>query len=243
MSCLGTLVVTALWILFATCAQYPGVQEISDAQSPLNYGYRTALGLSDRQATWLVIPGTYATAFGFMYSFNRQLSAMSESGLLPKCLSQKAGVNHTSYVSIVAGSVAAFVVMRVVFYVDASKEGVLFLLSICGSYVVYGSVFVSYIVCQSKYSSVKREFRSPLGVAGAYYGLFVFAVSYVGVVVFQEDGYIAFACFLGFMGLCAAYYVLVARQRQVFSEEEQKALFTAYVINCKSLPVLTPSHI
>lgn len=43
-------------------------------------------GISDQQATILSIPATYATAFGFIFSYGRLMVAMSDSRLLPRFL-------------------------------------------------------------------------------------------------------------------------------------------------------------
>jgi L-asparagine transporter-like permease len=99
--------------------------------------------------------------------------------------------------------------------------------------MIYIFAFVAYLVFVQKYSSVNREFHSPLGVIGAYYGIVIFAVGFIATVGFQGKRYVPIVFFIIYLIVMAIYYFLYALKNQKFSADEQKALFTAYIINGK----------
>jgi hypothetical protein len=87
---------------------------------------------------------------------------------------------------------------------------------------------VSFIVFRLYYSSIKREFTSPLGIPGAVYGLLVFLFMFIILSWFESQP--AIMIFAIYVALLVAYYFLVVQKRQVFSEEEKTVLFKAYLI-------------
>ena len=93
-------------------------------------------------------------------------------------------------------------------------------------------VFVTYIVFRQKFPSLMKKFRSPLGVAGAVYGLLVYIMLWVCVGALNDMGdhwrpFVLLACFLVLWSLP---FVLYYRHHLTFSEEESSVLFVAYVI-------------
>eukprot|EP01031_Cornospumella_fuschlensis_P028968 gene28968-34959_t len=154
---------------------YPGIEVLSDSLLPLNYGFSRAFGISYSSATWLTLPAVYGTAFGFMYDYSRQLTAMSKSGLMP---------------------------IKVPFQ-DRFPDAVF---------------------------TLHREFRSPFGISGAVVGIIIFCVSIVSAVALQKDT-IASVFLAVVLVVVSIYYFVYARHHQKFSDDEQKALFSAYIIN------------
>jgi hypothetical protein len=102
------------------------------------------------------------------------------------------------------------------------------------AFASYGTQFASFVVLRTKYATIKREFTSPLGMAGAVYGFVVFTLPFIAICGFQEN-FIAIATFIVFIAIITLYYVCVAQERQFFSEEEKEVMFRAYLMKSKEL--------
>lgn len=232
-ACMIFLFFSAIAVYFTVSCQHPGVEELSGALLPLNYGFSRAFGISYQAATWLTLPAVYGTAFGFMYDYSRQLTAMSKSGLMPlKVPFQDRFPDAVLYAYLLLGSLLGFVVMLFVYYLHLLTIRDLFLICILGGYLVYICVLISYIIFQTRYSSLHREFRSPFGISGAVVGILIFSVSFFSAVALQKDT--VSSVFLAIVLIIVSiYYFVYARYHQKFSDDEQKALFSAYIINGK----------
>ena len=143
-------------------------------------------GISDQFSTILSIPATYATAFGFIFSYGKMMSAMSQSKLLPAIFHARHPRTGTHYVSIIAGSALSFVVCIVVYVVPFVG---LHMFDICifSAFMAYLSQCVGYVYMQTKFQNISREFRSPLGVYGAVYSGVVWALCAVTVLGFSSS--------------------------------------------------------
>lgn len=238
---MGTLFVTSFFVLFTVSAQKPGAVAISVELMPLSHGFANMFGISVRHATWFSIPATYATGFGFMFAYGRQIASVADSGLLPNLLRFRTGEGKP-YAALVMGSVVSLVTTFGIYYSDRSFIEDLFYWSISSSYIVYIFAFLSYVAFQKKYSAIRRAFVNPLGIYSVYYGSAVFIMSLISTLGFQGDNIAdslhPFSGFLTFLGIGYFYYYCIARSKQRFSEEEQKILFSAYVINGKSSPAV-----
>ncbi len=249
-ACMSTLFITSFAVLFTTCSMSPGTSGLPHEILPLNFGYSHIFGISTRLSTWLSIPATYATGFGFMFAYGRQMASMANSGLLPAFLRRKTRWD-TPYMAMAVGSLIAFLVILPIYYSDRTFMDDMFFWSISGSYLVYIFAFSSFLNFRKKYSILNRSFINPIGTISAYYGMIVFAMSLISTLAFQGTAlrhrlHPPFG-FFTFM-LCAMWvYVTYSRKYQCFSDEEQKVMFSAYVINGKhthiyylSLYSLTP---
>jgi hypothetical protein len=98
------------------------------------------------------------------------------------------------------------------------------------AYCVYISQLISYIVLRLYYPNIKREFHNPIPLGSVIYGLLVFSLSLVSVLGFVSGSEYCVVSTIIFWAACSLYYVFVSRNRQFFSEEEQKILFVAYII-------------
>ena len=233
--CLATLIVTAIALTVGVCSQSPGLTGVADTSYPLSAGYAALFGISDRAATVLSLPGAFATAFGFIYSFNKQISAMAASGMLPTALTYTWGPNQTHVASLLCGSLLSFCVQLIVYYTNFNHISYTFKLSVYGSYFVYLFNFGSYIIFRNRYEQVEKSFTNPLGVSSAYIGIFIFMVALVALLGFSDEGYIPLVCFIGIVIALTVYYFSYARYHQKYSEHEQQVMLKAYVINRKPL--------
>lgn len=230
-ACMITLLVTSFLILFGSSLQSPGPTVLADEVLPLNPGYQYAFNISSQICTVLAIPGTFATAFGFMFAYGRQIYSMSTSGLFPHFLSQTYGDHKAPITALFLGSTLAYGTLLFLWYLYPSMARQLFNLCMLGSCSVYIALFRSYLVCQRRYSNLPRKFKNPLSTFSAVYGMIVFGFMFIALAFFQRDNYIAITVFVSFLVLFLLYYFLVVQKREFFSDEEQANFMKAYILN------------
>lgn len=230
-----TVMVTSLAVLFVTCSLPPSVAYFKEKSRPLTTGFSLMFGASRDISTIFSVPATIASGFGFMYYYSQQLFAMGRSGLLNKWLGKEWPSRKTPVVALVAGALFGYGMCRIRFYLPDSRAQ-FHNISMLGAFATYLSIFASFIIFRLYYPTIKREFISPLGIAGAVYGFIVFSLAFVSVCGFQKDqiAIVVFGCILV---VCSVYYYLVVKDRQIFSEEEKTVLFKAYLVKSRNLKV------
>ncbi len=228
------LVFVAFFITFAlftlASSQYPGIDGLAAEDFPLNYGFRKILNISHKSAVWLNAPCLFATAFGFIFFCGRQLSCMAGSRLLPEIFARVIPSLDTPYVSLITFTFISFVLNIATFY---NREFIqtLYLVSSLSSFIVYILALIGYIRFHKKYSSLERFFASPLGIPGAYVGIFIFAFCFIGGAIFQETTVPIIV--ISVVAVLAVVYFIFFAGEHVFSEEEREELFKAYLVNGK----------
>ena len=245
-SCVLTLFVTSMLTLIVTAALPPGIEELSSAAYPLNNGFSLIFNTTSDMVLILSIPATFATAFGFIFSYSRMISAMSLSKLWPKQLGASHSKTGAPYGGILVGSLLSYLTSLAAYY-NTKFALALFNISILAAFVAYSSQCLGYIALQTRYSNLPREFRSPLGIPGAMFSLCVWVLGIICVMFFQQDNYLAVSIYAGIVGVLSIYYLVYAGKRQTISEQERSVLFVAHVVNNssklytnikKSLPIL-----
>lgn len=197
-------------------------------------GFQLMFGISDVSATWLSIPATYATGFGFIFSYGRLMLAMSESRLLPRVLRAKWGNGNDSTPSLafIIGSTAGFVVCIFVYFFPAIQKH-LFNICILFAFGAYSSQFIGFINLRTRFADLPRLYQSPLGIFGACLGTAIFTLAAIAVIAFQKDGFTAFIAVIIIAGINSVYYFCSAKYHQKFSRDELNTLFNAHVFKCK----------
>lgn len=205
-------------------------------------GFELMFGMTGSKAELLSIPATYATAFGFIFSYGRLMLAMSESRLLPRILRVKWGkaASATTSASTIVGSIIGYVVCIFVYFFPAVEKH-LFNICILSAFGAYLSQFVGFINLRTRLADLPRLYHSPLGLFGAYYGIAVFSLAAISVIVFQKDGHMAFITVFIISVLTSAHYFCTAKHHQKFSKDELKTLFNAHVLKCKFLRLVRTS--
>ena len=99
------------------------------------------------------------------------------------------------------------------------------------AFTAYFTQCYGYIAMQTKFTNIKREFVSPLGIPGAVFGSLVFLLGAISVIGFQNDNQFAFIAYLSIVFIVSLYYYFYSKHHQTFSDDEQKILFVAHVIN------------
>jgi ethanolamine permease len=255
-----TIVITAVSLLFAIASQEPGVEEISSSFFPLDYGFSRFFQISRNQATWLSIPLIYTKGYSFMFCYGRQISSMIRSSLLPSlpaffhsffsgtyCSSKE---STSPKLGLIVGTILSVLVTIVWFFTfpsnftsssSSSFSSITFLLQLCllSSYCIYIFTLLSYLIMKSKYSILVRSYRSPLGTFGAISGIILFLFGIISIIGFNDSlkkGENALIGFIVIMIIFVLLYFFMIRHKQSFSIDEQKTLFSAYLINGKNAP-------
>lgn len=228
------IVVTSTLLAVAVACDAPGSFALSDISStPLAAGFQRHLHVSERVAKALVIPALFASGSSFFFVGGKQLRSMAESGLFPAWVAASGGSYRTPH--------AALLVL-----------GTLSLILLCLSYFIGGDVFISIVACgshatifadiailaaflqfRSKFSNLEKWFYNPLGTLSVVYGISLLVITCVVTTVLH---YLAFAPLLlivVILLLATVYYSTTVRSKQGFSDEEQRVMFSAYVINGK----------
>ena len=190
--------------------------------------------INDISATWLSIPATYATGFGFIFSYGRLMLAMSESRLLPRILRIKwgSGNDSTPSLAFIMGSSIGFIVCIFVYFFPSIQKH-LFNICILFAFGAYTSQFVGFLYLRTRFIDLPRLYYSPLGITGAILGTIIFTLAAISVVAFQKDGYTALISVLIIAAVNSTYYFCSAKHHQKFSRDELKTLFNAHVFKCK----------
>mmetsp|Transcript_7776 Transcript_7776/g.12901 ORF Transcript_7776/g.12901 Transcript_7776/m.12901 type:complete len:739 (+) Transcript_7776:72-2288(+) len=228
-SCVSTLFCTCFGVLFVAVSMNPGVPQLASELNPLNFGFVNMFGCSEEVATAISLPATYATAFGFMFCYGRQLRSMGQSGLLNQYVGKDLPVRFTPYVALILGCIIGYSFCFIIWLVpEVSSQ--MFNVSMLGAFGAYFSQFISFVQFRRLYeSNIKRHFISPLGVPGAVYGFCVYFVAFISICGFQDNQY-AIITFIAYIAAVSLYYVLVVRHRQFFSDEEKLVLFRAHLL-------------
>lgn len=227
-TCVATLFCTCFLVLFVACSLPPGITELQEQLTPFNDGFSLMFGLSDRYATLLSLPALYSTAFGFMFSYGRQLRSMGNSRILNEHFGKIWKNRNSPHRALLIGSAIGYSVCIIVYFVP--QIGVeLFNICMLGAFGAYFAQFISYMVLKTALVSLDRDFFSPLGIFGAILGFLIFFLAAVGI-VFYQDNYFAISVFLVYCVVVTVYYHFVVKKRQYFSAEEQRVLFSAHLM-------------
>jgi len=218
---------TSVGLITISCSQEPGITHLAGSSFPLSYGFHKIFNMSLEKAAWLSVPGLFAIAFGFTFSYARQSLSMAESHFLPKFFAYKTPYTGTPYCGLLFAS-AFCLVIEIFIHYDDTFFSLLYNLSLLSAYFVFNSACVAYIVFYYTYTTVAREFRSPLGIYGAICAILIFTFCTAGIVGFDLEALVIVGIDVVFGTI--VYFSYVA-QHQVFSKEEQDNLFKAYVIN------------
>ncbi|KAF1328491.1 hypothetical protein FI667_g6774, partial [Globisporangium splendens] len=223
-ACVLTLCVTGAAVFFATVSLPPGIAHLPSELVPFNNCFELLFQLPHNTVTILLLPATYATAFGFMWCYGKLIAAMAESHLLPGCLSR------TKAVGMGFGSLLSYAICLVVHFVGG-LESCLFTICITCAFLSYTGQCIGYISLKINYRKITRSsFRNPFGIAGAVYSMSIWLMGLVAIVGFQGNGGIEIAVFGAVVALLTIYYFGYAKKRQVFSVEENRILLVAHVV-------------
>lgn len=244
---LVTLTSSAICILLCACSAYPGTMHLPHETAPLSNGmlfflppiycnilfagFRLLFHCSMEVASLLSIPATYSTVFGFMFISSRVVLSMAESHLLPKLLMSKFR-EDTPAAALLFNTCLSYLICTLMYSFPVLKQ-VLSDVCLLMGFVAYCSQCFGFLQLQSKFKNLPRDFISPFGRFGAIFAMLVWTLGLLSLVVLQLNSLLTVLIFAGFIFAFSMYYYSYAKKQQIFSEQEQKILFVAHVINCK----------
>jgi ethanolamine permease len=226
-----TIFCTSVATMFIGASLYPGPTWLPYITNPTSLGYMLIFDIDYQTATILSLPPIYTAGLTYTYYYGSQVRAMGKSGLANSWLGYDVPGFKTPVVALLFGFVVGMLVGLRYYYWEPLPHEDLVSINLLGAAATYCCIFVSFIVFRLYYSSIKREFTSPLGIAGAVWGLLVFLLKFIILSGFESQP--AIMIFAIYVVLLVIYYFLVVRKRQVFSEEEKTVLFKAYLIKSK----------
>lgn len=142
----GTMFVFSIVVLFCVASQQPGIsREMLDNTSfVLQYGLRNSNNLSPRFVPCLLLIPTFASACGFMFACKHQLSAMSESGLMPSFLQIRVGKKQVPRNALLTCLLVQYSIYLIVHYYQRNVEETyrLCCISACCMYIL---LFMSFL--------------------------------------------------------------------------------------------------
>jgi len=196
---------------------------------------------SDRLMTLLTIPATYATAFGFMFAYGRQVFAMSRSGLFPTCLSLTYKDRGTPWTALLTCSIIAYIVCLAGWlmagtwlFKNAQAFGeIVFNMCLFGAFLTYLFQLSAFIILKVRFPQLPREYHNPMGLPGAISTMIIFLMCFIGAVGFSEYVWQPFIGIITWFVLAIAYYFVHARHNSTLSPEEQFAMFMVYSIKIR----------
>jgi len=229
-ACVITLVFTAVFVLFVSNTAPQGSEKLSNEGFPLNKGFSLIFSCSYSAAAVLSFPATFATAFGFIFAYSRLLCGLSESGLVPSLFGLK-NSKGVPYGAIIIGSFMSYGLCLIIYFVPITG---VYLSQICflSAYLTYVCQSIAYIYIKKKFQTIECTFKSPMGIFGAYYSLFVFVIAAISICFFQAEGNdaICLPSLLIIWACLSVYYFLVAKHKQKFSSDEQKSVLVAHTL-------------
>lgn len=234
MICATEFLTFSFFVSLAACSTFPGKLFLSMFPMPLTFGYEHIFNTDLAHAVWLHFPGLYAPTIGFLFVSGRQLFSIAKSGFLPSIFTYTAPQTKTPIVSLVVSAAVGAAVSLYVYYND-DYYNIIVDLTIFSSHFVFLNAFVAYLFFLKKFSSMPRSFRNPLGIWGALYGIGNNIFGILSVILDNYNEWVFFSLYLllGFFGFITIFYWSYMVRNQIFSEEEKKLMFKAYLINGK----------
>ena len=227
---IAILFCSAISLAFAACSQAPGIEQLASRPYPLDFGFASMFQRSLDVGAWLHLPGMLASAFGFFYSYGRQLFSIAKSGLLPKVFAETVPVLETPWVALCFGSVFCFSMNLWMFY-NPNMLAVFRNIATLSLLTVVLFAFVAFLLFRIKYSTMQRHFTNPIGMVCVVYGFINYGTGFVSIIFFRGNDFTPITTLLVYLSLATAFYVLYMSKHQTFSEEEKKHMFKAYLIN------------
>lgn len=223
--------------VFGVACHYPGIHPLLARTSfVLQYGLADAVTMDPKRYPLLLMPPTVASTIGYLYAAGNQLAAMAESGLMPKFLRPRVGSDQIPVVALVTCGIIQFLI----YYFIHKYEPLIVIfaanmwsLAAPGLFMFVCAAFIAFRV---KFSSMKRNFVSPLGIPGAVYGV----IAWLHIVVINSERHIqtnrkATKAFYIYMSIMIVYYFVYVQFVQFFSKEEQEKFMKAYVLNANQM--------
>ena len=214
-----------LCCMFVGVSLPPGPYQLSNESHPIAIGLTMLFpSLSTATVLGLCSLGALATVTPWMYSFSRQLFALSRKGFLPTIFSKV--YNGCPYVATIFGIFTGYgIVLLMIISGERPVTVIVQVVANLGSILAVFCAFLSFIILRLKFPNLERKFRSPFGVIGAAYGLFLTVTTFIFNILSSLVNLAAIFYLLGGLFLLwSMYYYIVARKTLVLDQDEKNAI-------------------
>lgn len=228
---LGTLVVTAILVLFLNAGIAPGSGGIADSGEPLLDGLKTIFGGGTSTAILglIAVAGLVASFHTIIFAAGRNIFSLSRAGYYPHWLSITHGTRQTPHIALISGAVVGFGLTVLLDralangWLGGNLGAALLSMAVFGAVISYFLQTVSFILLRRNMPLIERPYRSPVGEWGALVASAIALIS-LGAMFWNSDyrpGVVGTAIFYA---VAVAYFALVGRHRLILSPEEEFAL-------------------
>lgn len=180
---------------------------------------------------------TYAPSLFILYSFMlihaNNATALASSGFIPSIFGPKENGDPKLITYIL--NVIVYILFLCIQYDNKEFLDRSFLLLSFGTYFIYSVQMAACYVFYFKFSSLKREYKSPLGIYSSFGGTLLCFIAAILCLAFNDESVFVLIAFSTLFAIGVIVYTFYSRHTQKFSEMEQKTLFAAYVINANQM--------
>lgn len=228
---LGTLVVTAILVLFLNAGIAPGSAGIAGSGEPLLDGLKTIFGGGTSTAILglIAVAGLVASFHTIIFAAGRNIFSLSRAGYYPHWLSITHGTRQTPHIALISGAVLGFGLTVLLDralangWLGGNLGAALLSMAVFGAVISYFLQTVSFVLLRRNMPLIERPYRSPVGEWGALVASAIALVS-LGAMFWNSDyrpGVVGTAIFYA---VAVAYFALAGRHRLILSPEEEFAL-------------------
>lgn len=174
-----TLLVLSVFTLVLNSGVGGGAAEVATSGAPLDIGFTAIFGSGATSSllTLIGLTGLIASFHSIIYAYGRVLFAISRAGYIPRWLSVTTEGRHTPARALILGAVVGFVIALVIDSLGGLVGAALLTMAVFGAVISYALVMLSYIALERSRPNLKRPYKSPLGLTGAWIGLIISVIS------------------------------------------------------------------
>ncbi len=226
---LGTLIVFAFLTVFLNAGIGPGAAIVGRSDEPLLLGFRTIFGpfALAKILALIACAGLAASFHAIIYAYGRQIYSLSRAGYFPTWLSVTGGTRQTPDRALIAGSILGYGV-AVTIKVAGQKSptgAVLLNMAVLGAVMSYVLQMISFLRLRGTFPSIRRPYRSPMGVTGAVLAILIAGV--ILVALFLNSDYRLGVIGAGIWFLLGILYFQFHGRKNLVLAPEEKFAFDA----------------
>lgn len=222
-----TLAIIAIGISCVAVSMLDCIHEVRHQTFFMDFRFGK-MGIHQHVARWLIFPGQFSMAFGFILPAGKLLHSMAKSQLLPTWLRLRR--QPTPNRAILVACVASYLLCLLAHFVPSVN---MVDIPILFGYLTYLVDLYSYWVFKKYFFTMKRGFISPFGLTGAVFAAIVFAFGAIGVIFYQRQHFTVIYV-AGYIALLSVYYRVYVRKVQSFSTAETKSFLSLHMVKFNS---------
>jgi len=225
---LFTLIVCAFATLILNAGIAPGAAVIGESDEPLFEGFKTIFGegLGSRVLALVAVAGLIASFHTIIYAYGRQIYSLSRAGYFPQALSLTHSNRKTPHMALIAGAAVGYVIALVIHFAgsDSPVGAALLNMAVFGAVIAYIFQMLSFIRLRKYFPRMKRPYKSPLGMAGAWFALLVSFITLIALFIVDDSYRSAVLGAAIWFAAGVVWFAVIGRKRLVRAPEESFAL-------------------